>query len=140
MTYGVEQLTSLANANQRFLFRFAEISRSAAVRQVEIAQNSFAALGAQAAEQKPGTVAFPGFAWLTDVLKEVEQNRQTSVAAAQDAIGEWSACVSDAFRPGDIQQPFADVFQTWTQPSRVMMESASPADAGPEKKSSGKAA
>ena len=92
------------------------------------------------AEQKPGTVAFPAFAGLTDILKEVEQNRQTSVAAAQDAIGEWSAGISSALRPGDIQQPFADFFQIWLQPFRAMTESGSPADAGPEKKSGAKAA
>ena len=140
MIYGFEQYATLANANQNLMLKFAEISREAVARQAEIAKNSFAAFGVQAAEQKPGTAVFPGFAGLTDVLKEAEQNRQTSIAAVQNAVGEWSACVNSAFRIGDAQQPFGDVFQAWTQQFLTAVGVAAPTDAGSGKHASGGAA
>ena len=69
-----------------------------------------------------------------------QKNRQTSIAAVQNAVGEWSACVNSAFRIGDAQQPFGDVFQAWTQQFLTAVGVAAPTDAGSGKKASGGAA
>ncbi|PZU46073.1 MAG: hypothetical protein DI568_12690 [Sphingomonas sp.] len=138
MSYGFEQWAALASANQNLVLKFAEISRTAALRQAEIAQQGFSAFVDQNTEQKAGVVALPGFTELSDVLKEVEQNRQTSLAAAQEAFSEWSSSVGDlfkvdGFKVGDVQQPFADAVQAWSKQFQAMAGGTAPIEAGKAK-------
>lgn len=134
MTNPFEQFAALATANQNLFLKFAEISQAAMQRQAEIAARGFSAHPEQGTEQKPA--AFANLGGFSTLFQDVEQNRQTSLAATQEAVAQWQTSVGQLFRTVDAQRQFADVIQAWAKPltAAADVETVSKADAPAPKK------
>ena len=115
MSYPFDQLTALANANQKLALKCADIARAAGQRQSSIVAKAFFTASEQAGEDKPAAMTFPVLPGYSHALAEAEECRQASVNDTKAAFEEWRASVGGLFSPEEAQKQFAGVWQAWSK-------------------------
>ena len=115
MSYPFDQMTSLVSANQKLGQALFEVARVAAQRQAKIASQGLAVFTQAGAAAQVSPFQFPLLSQWPEIVMEVEQNRQASLADVSAAVAEWRDAVGAAFSIEDAQQRARRVFDVWTR-------------------------
>ena len=92
-----------------------EVARVAAQRQAKIASQGLAVFTQAGAAPQVSPFQFPLLSQWPEIVMEVEQNRQASLADVSAAVAEWRDAVGAAFSIEDAQQRARRVFDVWTR-------------------------
>ncbi|MET4133557.1 hypothetical protein ABIE62_002708 [Porphyrobacter sp. MBR-155] len=115
MSYPFDQMTSLVSANQKLGQALFEVARVAAQRQAKIASQGLAVFTQAGAAPQVSPFQFPLLSQWPEIVMEVEQNRQASLADVSAAVAEWRDAVGAAFSIEEAQQRARRVFDVWTR-------------------------
>ncbi|MFW2828386.1 hypothetical protein [Sphingomonas sp. ID0503] len=104
MTYPIDQIVALAKANGQLALKFAEIARTAGEQYLQVGSKATAALADQVKDAKPGAVPSFNSEEATNLLAEIEKNRQAALTEARTALTQWQDSYRTLFADASSQQ------------------------------------
>jgi hypothetical protein len=116
MTYPLDQIVALAEANGRFFFKLTNIAQSAGEDYARIGNKAATAIVDQFKQMKPGTVPIFKSDDANILVGEAEQSREASLAKLNAAFDEWRGCCKDALSQTVDQDEMTRAVQRWFQP------------------------
>ena len=113
MSYPFDQIIALAGANRELAITYTRILSSSGERQAAIATRAFGLLAGQG-EDKGATTLTPNFVGLTEIWRELEESRKTSLEDGKAAFEAWRKACGDGFSPDQAQQQLRSTVETWS--------------------------
>ncbi|CAN5206691.1 hypothetical protein BH10PSE13_BH10PSE13_00510 [soil metagenome] len=115
MTFPVDQFVKLTQANGQFALKLAEIARAGGEDYLRIGSKAVSGLAEQARAATPGATPRADGAGGVNLLSEIEQSREATVAKTKAAFDDWQGAWKDVWSTAADSKGAIDVFQNLTQ-------------------------
>jgi len=126
MTFPVDRIVDLLQANAQLVLKLAEIARTSGEEYLQISGKAASGFLGQVQEIKPGQ--FPGFKSEAgaSIMSELEKSRGDTLSRVKTAVEDWQSNWKDVISDTSTVKELTDKFQSLFQPWSGLFSTATP--------------